>query len=178
MDRKMIIKSLLVVFGAIYFGFIIQTSIFNRLALAGIAPNLLLVVTVAFGYLKGRRAGVLVGFMCGILLDVFIGVYFGMNALIFIYIGYLNGLVRLFYFGDDVKFPMLLIAVSDILYGCVVFVAMLLMRERYDFSFYLEHLIVPEAIYTVIIGILVYMAIYTAIRWADKQEKRATREIV
>ncbi|MBQ7678122.1 MAG: rod shape-determining protein MreD [Lachnospiraceae bacterium] len=178
MDRKMIMKTVLVVFGTIYFGFIIQTSIFNRIALAGITPNILLVITVAFGYLKGRKAGVVIGFVCGILLDVFIGSYFGMNALIFIYIGYLNGLVRLFYFGDDVKFPMLLIAVSDMLYGCIVFATMLLMRERYDFSFYFEHVIVPEAIYTVIVGIVVYMAIYAVIRWADKQEKRATREIV
>ena len=170
MEYKRMAKQVLVVFAAIYVSFIIQTSIFNRFAMAGIAPNLLLVVTVAFGYLHGRKSGLIIGFLCGILLDIFIGSFFGMNALIFMYIGYLNGFVRLFYFGDDVKFPMFLIAASDMLYGCAIFVTMFLMRRQMDFEFYLEHVIVPEAVYTVIVGIIIYFMIYLALRWADKQE--------
>ncbi len=177
-NTKAALKYGIVIFGAVYLGFIIQTSIFNHFEMAGIIPNLLLAVTVAFGYLKGRKSGLFVGFLCGILLDIFIGDYFGMNALILMYIGYLNGMVRLFYFGEDVKFPLLIISVSDLLYGITIFAVMFLMRERSDFNFYLEHVIIPEAVYTVIVGIIVYYLIYLAIRWADKHEKRATREIV
>ncbi len=177
-NHKAAVKAVLVVFGSIYISFILQTSIFNHLEMAGIIPNLLLVVTVSFGYLKGRKAGIIVGFLCGMLLDIFIGTYFGMNALILMYIGYLNGTVRLFYFGEDVKFPLFIISLSDLLYGSFVFAVMFLMRERSDFYFYLEHVIIPEAVYTVIVGIIVYYLIYLAIRWADKHEKRATREIV
>ncbi len=176
--HKAVLKAVLVIFGSIYIGFILQTSIFNHLEMGGIIPNLLLVVTVVFGYLKGRKAGILIGFMCGLLLDIFIGSYFGMNALILMYIGYLNGTVRIFYFGDDIKFPLLIIAVSDLFYGCVVYAVLFLMRERSDFYFYLEHVIIPEAVYTVIVGIVVYYVIYLALSWADKHEKRATREIV
>ncbi len=176
-DGKMAIKNFLVVFALVYIAFVLQTSVFNHFELAGISPNLILVITVAFGYLKGSRAGIVVGFISGLLLDIFIGSYFGMNALILMYIGYLNGLIRLFYFGEDIKFPIVLLSLSDVLYGLTVFAVLFLMRERYDYQFYFKAVIIPEAIYTVIVGMVVYTVTGIAIRWADKPEKRATREI-
>ena len=176
-EAKSLFKISLVIFATLYLCFLIQTSVFNHFEMAGIEPNLILVSVVAFGYLKGRRFGLIVGFLGGLLLDMFIGSYFGMNALILMYIGYLNGLIRLFYFGDDIKFPLFLLAFSDILYGLAVFAALFFMRLREDLSFYMKAVIIPEAVYTVIVGIIGYLLIGVAVRWADKQEKRATREI-
>ena len=46
---------------------VLQTTIGGRLALAGVAPDLLLVWVICIGLLAGPRAGVVAGFACGAL---------------------------------------------------------------------------------------------------------------
>ena len=53
--------------------FLLQTTLFQTLSLASISPNLLIVVTSAFGFMRGRKEGMWTGFFCGLLLDIFFG---------------------------------------------------------------------------------------------------------
>jgi rod shape-determining protein MreD len=46
---------------------VVQATVGRRLAVAGVAPDLLLVWTVCIGLLSGPRAGMVVGFACGFL---------------------------------------------------------------------------------------------------------------
>ena len=46
---------------------VVQATIGSRLAVAGVAPDLLLVWTVCVGLLSGPRAGMIAGFACGFL---------------------------------------------------------------------------------------------------------------
>jgi rod shape-determining protein MreD len=46
---------------------VLQTTIGGRLALAGVAPDLLLVWVICIGLLGGPRVGLVVGFACGAL---------------------------------------------------------------------------------------------------------------
>ena len=52
--------------------FLCQTTVFHFLELSGVVPNLLLIVTMSFGLMRGRREGLLVGFFSGILVDIFL----------------------------------------------------------------------------------------------------------
>ena len=71
MRRKIAIAILLIVC------FILQTTVFKVLAVAGISPNLLIIVTAAFGFMRGRKEGMFVGFFAGLLIDLFYGTYIG-----------------------------------------------------------------------------------------------------
>ena len=62
--------------------FLLQTTLFQTLSLASISPNLLIVVTSAFGFMRGRKEGMWTGFFCGLLLDIFFGSVIGFYALI------------------------------------------------------------------------------------------------
>ncbi len=55
----------------ILFCFLLQTTLFRSLAFAGIVPNLLIVLTSAFGFMRGEKEGLLIGFFSGILCDIF-----------------------------------------------------------------------------------------------------------
>ena len=59
--RKIVVVLLILVF------FILQCSVFNSLALGGIIPNLMIILTSSFGFMRGEKAGLLIGFACGIL---------------------------------------------------------------------------------------------------------------
>ena len=62
--------------------YLLQCTVFQSFQLAGIKPNLLIIVTAAFGFMRGSREGMLVGFVCGILVDIQFGNIIGLYALI------------------------------------------------------------------------------------------------
>ena len=71
--------------------FLLQTTFFKGLAFGGIVPNLLIIITSSFGFMRGEKTGLIIGFFCGLLADIFFGNVIGLNAMIYMYIGYANG---------------------------------------------------------------------------------------
>ena len=51
--------------------YLLQTTFFDTLSFASISPNLLIIVTSSFGFMRGRKEGLFIGFFCGLLLDIF-----------------------------------------------------------------------------------------------------------
>lgn len=172
--RPVFVKTL-ILGGLIVFGFLLQTSVFAFLKLGGVSPNILLIVTVMIGFMRGRKEGMVAGFVCGLLMDMFFSSVFGMMTLLYLFIGYLNGVMAGIYYGDDVKFPMLLTGLSDMVYGGVIFVTMFLPRKRNDISFYFVNIMVPEVIYTVMVSIFIYMIVFQINLFLVKDEKRTLR---
>ncbi len=140
----------------VWIAFILQSSVFSRINLGGYIPNLLIIVTACFGFMEGDLAGLLVGFGCGMLMDVFFGSFKGFYALIYMYLGYLNGKFINIFYPEDVKLPLVLIITTDLLYGLSCYVFLFLLRGRFDFGFYFGHIIFPEMIMTILISLIVY----------------------
>ena len=100
--------------------FILQTTVFQGLAIGSIVPNLLLIVTISFGFMRGKVAGMWTGFLCGILKDIFYGNLLGFYALIYLCIGYGAGCCMKIFYDEEIRVPMFLVAVGDVLYGLAV----------------------------------------------------------
>ena len=45
----------------ILLAFLLQTTVFHKLALANVVPNLLLILTVCYSYMRGRTSGEVIG---------------------------------------------------------------------------------------------------------------------
>lgn len=146
----------IIVFLIIFVCFLLQTTLFQALALASISPNLLVVVVSSFGFMRGRKEGMYIGFFTGLVFDAFYGTMLGFYSLVFMYIGYCNGMFRKFFFPDDIKLPMLLISASDIVYNIAVYVLKFMFRGQFHLSYYLLHIIMPELVYTVLVMIVLY----------------------
>ena len=114
---KLRLRRKLVVFVIIGICFLLQCTLFQALAFASISPNLLIVVTSSFGFMRGRKEGMWIGLICGLLLDIFFGSVIGFYALIYAYLGYINGFFRKIFFPDDIKLPLILISMSDFSYN-------------------------------------------------------------
>ena len=114
----------LVLFGIISICFLLQTTAFQTLSFANIKPNLMIIVVASFGLMRGRKEGMYVGFICGLLVDIFCGFYLGVYALLYMYIGFANGLFQKRFYPDDIKLPMALIGASDIV--CNIFIYIIL----------------------------------------------------
>ena len=158
--------------------FLLQTTFFKGLAFGGIVPNLLIIITSSFGFMRGEKTGLLIGFFCGLLSDIFFGNVIGLNAMIYMYIGYANGKFHQIFFPDDIKLPLFLILASDLAYGFLYYVTLFLMRCRFQIGFYFLHIILPEAVYTILITLLLYPLVLKINKMLEESERRSERKFV
>lgn len=139
-----------------FLAFLLQTTLFKTVNFGGISPDLLVITTTSIGFMKGEKSGMLSGFFSGLMVDIFFGNILGFYALIYMLLGYLNGLFCRIYYPEDLKLPLFLITLSDFTYGLVCYFCMFILRGRFDFKWHLTNVILPETIYTLIIGIILY----------------------
>lgn len=167
MKRKIIIAVIIIVC------FLLQCTVFKSLAIASVSPNLLVVVTAAFGFMRGQKEGLFVGFFCGLLLDFMSGSALGFYALIYMFIGFLNGFFKRIFFPDEIRLPVILIALSD--FGCnlVIYFILFWFRGRFDFGYYLMHIILPELVYTMVVAILLYFILLKINQKLEEIERRS-----
>lgn len=148
------------------------------MAFAGIIPNLMIVLTAAFGFMRGEKEGLLIGFFCGLLNDIFFGSFLGFYALVLMYIGYANGKFSRIFYPEDIKLPLCLIVASDLSYGIICYVLTFMLRGRFDFTYYFTHIILPEVLYTIVVTLLLYPLILKVNQKLEVREKRRAQKFV
>jgi rod shape-determining protein MreD len=158
--------------------FLLQTTLFPSITFFTVTPNLLIIVTASFGFMRGKKEGMYIGFLCGMLLDIFYANGLGGYALLYMYIGYLNGFFRKLFFPEDFKLPMALIAASDFVYNFVIYFFLFLFRNRLEFPFYLSHVILPELVFTLLMMIVLYFLILKVNQHLEEIEKRSAAKFV
>lgn len=159
--------------------FLLQTSVWPRFSFGGIIPNLLIVLTASFGFMHGEVTGMLTGFFCGFLMDIFAayggatggGDMLGYYALLYMLTGYLNGRFQQLFYPEDIKFPLVMITLSDIGWNLICYLVMFLLRARLDVRYYFVHIILPETIYTIIVAFI----FYPLFLWINKKLEKAER---
>ncbi len=160
--------------------FLIQACFGKSIALANISPNLLLIVVVSGAFLNGQKSGILLGFFSGILLDIYYGMsgIIGFNAILFIYIGYIAGWFHEVFYDDDIKLPLLLIAIADFVCNFLHFVFGFLLKNKLDLPFYFKRIMLPELVYTVVVAIFLYKLLFFINKLVKKQEVRSEGKFV
>ena len=176
--KAMKIKRFLITAVIIIAAYLLQCTVFSSLELAGIKPNLLIIVTASCGFMRGSREGVLVGFVSGLLADIQFGDMIGFYALIYLLVGYINGMFQRLYFDEDIKLPLFLIAISEFLYGIIVYFLTYLLRSDFNFLLYLNKIILPELIYTIVITLGLYPLILFINHKLEAEEKRSASKFV
>ena len=164
-------KRNIILFFIILCGFVFQTTLFQALSFGGISPNILIIITVSYGFMYGKKCGMVTGFLCGLLMDIFYGDVLGFYALVYLYIGAANGVFHSIFYQDDIKLPLVLILASDFVYSFTCYVLLYLLRSRFDIIFYLIHVILPEVVYTIFVTVFIYPCILLLNRTMDEIER-------
>ena len=161
-----------------YKPYALETTVFQKLAFASIIPNLLIIVTSSFGFMRGQKEGMIIGFFCGLLKDILGGNLLGFYALIYMLIGYGNGFFQRVFYDEDIKLPLALIAGSEFLYGMVIYVLLFMLKSDFHFLHYLRHVIMPELVYTILVTLVLYQIILHINRRLEEEEKRSASRFV
>ena len=88
MKNTLIIIGIILLFLILYF---IQINFFNWFTIAGISPNLFVILILFIGLFAGKRVGIPLGLILGIFLDFFISKKIGISAIMLVIIGALGG---------------------------------------------------------------------------------------
>ena len=162
----------------IFVSFLLQTSVFPSALPIDICPNLFIILTASCGFMAEERVGLIVGFVCGLLYDVFFGEIIGFHALLYMYIGFINGKFARVFYPEDIKLPLALITVSDLTYSLICYITQFLVRGRLEFFFYLRNVILPEMVCTLVATLLFYPMILKWNEWLREIERRSEQKFV
>ena len=116
--------------------FLIQSTVLHLISIGSITPNLLLILCVSMGLMRGRKVG--------------------LYALIYMYVGFFSGYTFRIYYDDDIKVPIVLTVIMDTFYNLAVYGLQFLLRGRLGLGTYFTRIIVPEVFYTVFLTVIVY----------------------
>lgn len=153
--QRKVVTLLLILISAI-----LQGTLFKALSIGSITPNLLLILTVSFGFMRGKKNGIWIGFFCGILKDLLSDGLLGFYALVYLCIGYAAGCCCKLFYDEELRVPIILMAAGDLVYGGLVYGMQYLMRGRIQFYYYFGRIIIPEMIYTVLMTVFLYRLLF------------------
>ncbi len=158
-------KNYVSMFIMVIIGFILQTTIFRSLQIADVSPNILVILTAIAATMYGQYNGMFVGVIGGLFLDLMYSSVIGVNIFIYALIGFIIGVTNRIYIEDDIILPIMTIAVGDLIYGGMFYILKFLLRGRLDLLEYLKNTILPELIYTIIVGVFIFKFAH----WLDKK---------
>lgn len=136
--------------------FLLQVNLTDWVPALSAVPNLLLIVTFSIGFLDGRVAGMLTGLACGLLMDAFSGRVLGYYTLIFLYIGYCNGLLTRILVQDMAAMPILLCVLNELVFSIYIYVFSFLLYGKVQILEYLTGIVLPELVLTAISAVVLY----------------------
>ncbi|MCR5673294.1 MAG: rod shape-determining protein MreD [Lachnospiraceae bacterium] len=157
----------------ILISYLIQSTMIRILPMGGVAPNLLIILTSCFGFMRGKKDGMFIGFISGLIIDILFGGLIGFYALVYLLIGYINGMFASIFYPEDIKLPVVLITSSELVYCFVIYVFRFLIQGRIRFGYYFLHIILPEIVYTIFVTIIIYKVILYINEWLEDLERRS-----
>lgn len=141
---------------------LLQSTVFQYLQVAGVSPNLILVLVVLYAIFNGPRQGAVLGLVGGLAQDLLSGFCLGLNALSLAVTGYVVGLGHHTLFRES---PWIMAALTFIAtigaetlnYLLILSLGVIIMPADAFFG-----VIIPLAVYNSAVAILAYKRYYVS----------------
>lgn len=140
----------------------LQSTIFSFFEIAGIKPDLVLIIVIFNALLQGSREGAVFGFVGGLLQDIILGQNVGMNALAKMATGYLVGLTEKKVFKENLLIPIFYLLVATIINESFIYVLTLFLGFKINYISAFSRIILPVAIYNSCLAPFIYAKFYAS----------------
>ena len=153
MKKFLIHTGLIITFVIIY---LLQSIFFSEFTIAGIMPNLFIILMLYIGLYMGRTEGIIYGIIFGIFLDLWIGKTLGLTSIALALIGVISGILDKTFSKDSRLIVLLMGALCTIIYEVALYIMQyMVFRINIEIVEFLK-IISIEVIYNVIIIIILY----------------------
>lgn len=119
MKKAISIIFIIITFYILYF---LQINFFNWFNIAGIKPNLFIVLILYIGLFIGRSVAIPLGFFCGIYLDMLSGKQIGISAIIFAIIGFVGSYLNKNFSKESKITILLMVAGVTVVFETIVYI--------------------------------------------------------
>ena len=153
MKKVVSIILLIISFFIIYY---IQSNLFTWFTIAGIQPNLFVLLTLFIGLFAGKKLGLILGIIFGFFLDVVIGRQIGISGIMLGIVGLIGEYLDKNFSKESRVTIMLMMAGCTVIYelGCYVF-NLITLEINLEIISFIKILLI-EVIYNLILVIILY----------------------
>lgn len=130
-----------------------------NISLAGVTPDILFILVCIIGFARGSTTGVIAGFIIGLIADLLGLTPIGLSSLLFCVTGYLTGTFDRNLFEEEVRTPILMLAVTALVYHIAKAIFMTIFGMVESFGTTLLQIALPGTLYTIVVGALVILLI-------------------
>ena len=155
----------------ILLNFILQSTLYPKLAIQGVFPNTALIIVTSYALLRGSREGAAVGAAAGLLMDVFFSTYIGFYTALFLLIGLLFGRSQQDFYRENYVLPMLFCAISTCLFEAAIYITGFFFRGEGNLLYFLFRILLPEVVYAAIVTVPYYRILFGINEWLELKEK-------
>jgi len=152
---KKVLINLIIIFSFIII-YLLQANLFTSFKIAGVMPNLFIILILYIGLFAGKIMGITYGIFIGIIIDLIIGRRIGITAIGLGIIGLISAIFDSNFSKDSRITIMIMVFLCTILFECIeYFLNFLILEINLEIISFIKILIV-EAIYNIIITIIIY----------------------
>lgn len=153
MKKSIITIIILLTFLIIYF---LQVNFFSWFNIAGVKPNLFIILTLVIGLFSGRGRGVTFGIIMGLCLDFFIGKNLGITAIMLGIVGFFGGYLDKNFSKDSRVTIILMVIITTLLYEVGNYGFNHFINDVNINKIFLSKTILIETFFNIIITIILY----------------------
>lgn len=153
MRKAGMVNCFILIFIIIY---LLQANLFSWFNLAGVKPNLFIILVLTIGLFAGKSVGVPIGIIFGFILDLLIKKNIGISSIMFGIIGVVGGFLSKNFSKDSRITIITMVAGSTFIYEIGVILLNLFINQIHIELWYLLKTLLIEIIYNSIITIIIY----------------------
>ncbi len=135
---------------------IIESTIFPFLKIRGVTPDIVLITIISMGLIYGKREGIILGLIGGLLSDILFGRVLGLHALPYMLIGYLMGLASERVYKENRIIPFLFTIIGTLCYHGIFYLIRYLSGIDFSISIYIKDYTSLSVIFNAILVIFIY----------------------
>ncbi len=139
---------------------VFESTLFTYLTVAGVKPDVILILVIFYAMLHGSREGALVGFMGGIMQDLFMGQFIGLNALAKLLTGFIFGALEYKIYKESIFIAAVALLLGTLWHETVIWVLGYFAGFAGNYITAFTAVILPVAVYNSCLAPFIYGRFY------------------
>ena len=136
--------------------YLLQSIFFNGFTIAGVMPNIFIILMLYIGLYMGRTTGFIYGMIFGIFIDIWIGKTLGLTSFVLALIGTISGMLDRTFSKDSRIIVILMGIACTIIYEVTLYIMQIMLKGVNVEVFHFIEILLIEIIYNTILIIILY----------------------
>lgn len=152
---KKILVNIAIIISFIFI-YLLQANFFTWFKIAGVMPNLFIILMLYIGLFMGRNSSIIYGVIFGLLIDICISRKLGITSIMLALVGVIANLFDKNFSKDNRITVMIIAGITTIIYEVGAYIlSYIILNINFELNAFIEILFI-ETIYNVILTIIIY----------------------